>query len=792
MNVNKWRSMGIKTALVSLLGLTLLPAAAGAMSPEDMLKIAAGEVTVSGSASAGTVQSGTVETVQSLPPKISEKEAEAIMRKLFPDVLKDATLQQITLGTPHSYPQQPNVWTLDWNITRGNGSYGFGSTLDSQTGDLINFSSGSLYDELKNQYYPPKLTDNQVLDLAKSFVQKASPNVDVTKIIEFPGRSYLRYQSLFSPVLYSVSFDVPLNGLPNSGQSIYLTLDGNGKVMDYSFYKMDNSVSATPKVTKEDAEKKLKSLLHLSAQYVQPGFSQDPNREWILAWIPDNAGNMLVDAKSGDIIDFMGMVQSVSEPREYALEAPKTPFAAVKGTGPKGQLTGDEAAVAVKKVFSIPDDFSLNKNLSTYYLDKSRTVWSLSWTNPDPALFTNAYFSATVDALTGQIISFFNGSQTRFYGSYPGVQSAAQTEKPSTQAISADKAQVIADDLVSRLYPDAATKLKGYVPVVRSADTESFNFTYRNYFNGYPVSGKEVNVMVDSSGKVLNYSADNTPGPGEKEAKLAIKMKKEEAQKVYEDALQTKLHYLSIGGYYTTTKFVDHEVKLVYERSLDNPYDVVTYLDAVSGKWISKSVVPQSDANGVEPKDIAGHWAADSLSAMVKYGVLQPDADGSIKPDETILMGDWMVMMTKALSPDYSYYGQQVTEAENTDGQAVSPSSPYYNAYSAFKQYRWIPSKDTAMPNLEKKLTREDLAESVIGILRYGKLADQLNGKVTPNYQDAAKIAKKADVYLAAQLGIFASGGDFRPQDYVTKAEAAAVLMNMVKLQGKLDQVVGN
>ncbi|WP_369995883.1 S-layer homology domain-containing protein [Paenibacillus sp. RC84] len=93
---------------------------------------------------------------------------------------------------------------------------------------------------------------------------------------------------------------------------------------------------------------------------------------------------------------------------------------------------------------------------------------------------------------------------------------------------------------------------------------------------------------------------------------------------------------------------------------------------------------------------------------------------------------------------------------------------------------------------MDEPLTREKLASALVNELRYEKLSSLLDkplGKLAVTDEDSVK--NKADVFLVMKLGLLQDiGGEFRPQDAVTRAQAAIVLMRMAGLQGKTDQPI--
>ncbi|MNC59671.1 hypothetical protein D3C75_1094970 [compost metagenome] len=93
----------------------------------------------------------------------------------------------------------------------------------------------------------------------------------------------------------------------------------------------------------------------------------------------------------------------------------------------------------------------------------------------------------------------------------------------------------------------------------------------------------------------------------------------------------------------------------------------------------------------------------------------------------------------------------------------------------------------------EKKLTREELAVTLASFLKYTKLSAFLQDDAVLNaFSDSAAIQNKGAAALSVRLGLLqAENGKFNPQQSVTKAQAAVIIMKLVELQGKVDQAIG-
>lgn len=216
------------------------------------------------------------------------------------------------------------------------------------------------------------------------------------------------------------------------------------------------------------------------------------------------------------------------------------------------------------------------------------------------------------------------------------------------------------------------------------------------------------------------------------------------------------------------------------------PYDA---LNAQTGKWFAMYEYNLGrSASAASAVDIKGHAAEKQLTELLKYGILTPDAEGKVSPDQVITIGEWLDYIAKASTP---YYTQYTASAENKAVAGVSPDSTYFGAVNYAVSRSWLDRDSVVKP--EDSLTREQLAVLLASFLKYNKLSAFLSDDTTVNgFSDNAAITNKGAVALVVRLGLLqGENGKFNPQQQVTKAQAAAVIMKLVELQGKTDTAIG-
>jgi len=725
--------------------------------------------------SAQTVSAVQGEVIPANPENVKVTKEEAIekIRELFP-MLKDAQVSEVELGDSHVYPPPANqmVWNIGWHYQKGNSGYGFNSRVDAMTGELISTHIGFPMDEENVAYYPPKVSREEALKKAEAFIKKAAPSLSNVK--EKP-LTYFTNQPLFGQVRHTFQFERTVQGIPVPEESIYMTVDGEGRIIEFNRQaSIGEYPIASPTITAEQALKKYQDHLDLALHYI-PLYRGGENTVF-LGWKPA-ASYSVIDAMTGEFLSPTG--QLLNKESVIYEEIPKD-AQAFKPSGK--QITAEEAAAIVQKVGKIPEGRTLQgKSLGSYRGNQEQSVWNLTFRDN-----TQGYFGpesetfAAVDAKTGQILEF---EENRF--GRPG--SLDETEKPNE--VEAKKRAI---ELIQQLYPNASEDLKLlntnsmlYYP----AQENTVSFVFQRFYKGIPVEGDTVNITLNAKGQIVRLYTNQTPDLAGKVKGLPAKISKEEAMKRYLQDTSVQLNFLRVGEPWSPEGAANSEIKLVYQQTFKDGLHSGFAIDANDGKWKS-GWDPSGDAQhqAIEPQDIKGHWAEASLQTLLRYQIIKPDEKGQLNPDLAITRGEWLDMMVKSVDP---YYDQVYNDPQASEWfEDVKKDHAYYPAARWARERDWIDAKERKL-GLDQVLTREDLAVSLTHIVNYDKLAKLMDADEIA-FTDAAQIKAKGAVSIIARLGLMKGlDGKFNPTGQVTKAQAATVLMELVKLQGKTDFPIG-
>ena len=193
------------------------------------------------------------------------------------------------------------------------------------------------------------------------------------------------------------------------------------------------------------------------------------------------------------------------------------------------------------------------------------------------------------------------------------------------------------------------------------------------------------------------------------------------------------------------------------------------------------AVEPPPDGGAAELTDITGHWAADTIRALVYRGILSGYPDGTFRPEQRINRAECAAVMVRALGLGT---GDPAVLAGFSDEAAIPGwARGVVAAASEAGILSGYPEPDggrTFRP--ERPLTRVELAAILSRVLAQKKGA---TNAPPANFADQAQIpswAREA-VNSAAQAGLVKgyTDGSFRPQREVTRAEAAAMIARLLE-----------
>lgn len=739
---------------------------------------AASVVVTETASEAGSGQSVVLDSKLPKGAKISSETAYNNVIALFPE-LEKATLTSSNLGGGNSYPQ-PNykVWDLQFEIRTGSSTHGFSATVHGETGEVLSVYLPEYLWEKKADSNAKRISLAESEAISKAFLHKAIKGLSEDDYIKLDSNGGSTISPLFGHAQYSFIYQLHVNGLPSSENAVYITVHDSGVITNYSRTVAETDYpSSKPKLSEQEARSIFEKNLKVELSYIPNKYSYNKKHSnYYLGYLP-SAGMESIDANTGKSLNY----DSTDTKIEYVNESLPSGSAFVPS---KKELSGEEALQLVEKSFPTPEGYEVSE---TRYEKKSyrsgEPSWNINWSKEDAdSSYMYMYgISAEVNAKTGEISSY------NVYNHRMDDDKKADKSAENKQKITAASAKKLAIDKVVALVPNAAKELK--LSAVNTSESGYF-YNFTRYLNGIPVHGDNVSISMDKTGAVQSFytqfSADAANMPAVSEPAVT----KEAAKQIYLDRTKTTLQYVGFGGHYGIQgDRVERSIKLVYHPQLsDTEYYSSEALDASSGKWkVLYGTKQESLVSDIV--DIKGHSAESLLQKMVTHGVLTPNEEGKIEPERTITKGDWYTYLARALYPGVAneiYYSGTGDEKIFAD---VDTESPYASVINLLINHSWIEADPEQKLSPEKQLTRGELAEILMSVLKYEKLSDfYQQGTDLAAVADASQIKNKGAASLAIKLNLLPLiEGRFLPERYVTVAEAAEVLNRLAELQGKLD-----
>ena len=589
---------------------------------------------------------------------------------------------------------------------------------------------------------------------------------------------YLYPAGLNGPVIYNFNWTRVMNGISvaNDGlqQGAWVNVDASdGAVVGYGSDWSDLLTYPDPKgaITAPAAMATWLDKLGLELQYqtvTDPlGVNTKPKAALIYAWRIPYYG-FAVDALTGKVTDNRGQEYDPATFTQSLQWPTVTPAPALQGPVSREQALG-----LATSVLGLGQDWELSNagyNDNTDY--SPEPTWSFNWTRTtgsgDNKRFENA--SATIGARTGLVLNM--------YHYLAGDQSQAPV-------LTRDEAMQKALSFIATYAPGEIGQLRpafnyqpGY-PGTPGKQPRGYNFNFERLVGGVPFPASTVGIGVDGvTGEITNFYS-NAPAidGGFPDKSAAMDMTKAAAafrqevglELIYRpayknDAAQNAQKF----GPWTDT--LEPQAQLVYQ--LPSLYRGLR-LDAVAGRLVDNS---GRDVKLLmqPPKDVAGHWAEREILIVAARGLLGVNSDGLFEPAKVMTRAEAARLVVLA-------FGRSEIRPMGPRFADVAMKSMYAGYIESAAQAGWLDVTDSSF-RPDDPMTREVFAGMLVRALGYSRVA-KMPVQIPLTYGDAAGIdpALRNSVALAAGLGIFGAGGQFRPKDGLTRAEAAVTVLRVAR-----------
>lgn len=702
---------------------------------------------------------------------LSSEQAEQVVKKLFP-VLGKAKVSHAEYREADQIQSGVKVWDLYFSLRNEGMGGGIGAGVNAVTGELVHIYLPHNLIRLADTEGMPELSREEAGIKGLDWIRQNIKSIKVDRLSEkavYWGQS----KSLFSPVTYEFNYNLPLNGIPSDTDTVQFAVDSYGNLV--SFSRMQTSakaVSSKPKLSAEEMRKMLEGKLNAELAYVPTYLDYEQRGAYYLAYLQPETASSQYDADTGERLNYQGKPDKDESIAPVPVKTSKVTYTA----SPKPLGSSEEAVKWAESQLAVPKGFKADyKTLSSYRTGKDK-VWRINWTGPKPKKGYSENISAELNAKTGQIYSY-----SRY--SYRPLKD----EKGKTVDITAPKARQTAMELASRLVPDASKEWKltrVSLPPAASSNGD-YTFTFNRYAEDIMIYGEHLSFTVSRDGTLKQFNCSTYADPAKLPLGTKAKITPDEAKTAYAQAMELQLKYAQFGGPDPAIAKLVYMVSHKHAGSYDG---VLVPLDAVTGEW--REFYPGMTSQAKSAVDTKGHKYQNQLDKLVKFGVLIPDQEGKVYPDQEITTGDWYTMVARAVNPQLDRYPSSGGESYG----ALKAESPYYQAVMSVVSQGWLSSEPAAEFSTDRKLTRDELAPHLMRMLRYEKLARSFTeGDPVPGAGDSSVIANRGAAIIAVKLGLLpVVDGKFMPEHVLSRGEAADVLVRLAAMAGKGDSFMNN
>lgn len=643
-----------------------------------------------------------------------------------------------------------SVWNLSWRGKEYNYE-GIEIEVDAATGDILRFSKWD-HNENSNSKIP-KYTKEAALKVAEEFLLKLEP--DKYKEVKLLNENKFNNDSNLYSEYYTFVFSRQINGI-NFNQN-GMTVNVNKNTLDISEYELSwgNNAKFPEKsnaISKDKAQDiyKNKLGLELSCQLINKN-EGEPVPILVYSFKDKNG---VIDALTGEVLK-----NDNYQPREkYAMnEKPDS-------AGQMGEnrvnftpeeidaleknsklIKQDEAIQILKKYLPVNEKYTLQS--TNLYTDRnnSNPIWSIGYDLKSKEGY--GYLVGEVDAITKEVLSFYiNGNE--FYPKGENI-------KPS---YSKDTAKAKAEEFLKAICGEKF-KLTSYKD---NEDIDYDNNNIRDYDFYYTGKIDDIVCPFDSisisinayTGKVMRYNLSW------KDVKLPSKDKiisLEKANNTIFEKLDFDKEYIK----YKNIKEKDskEEIKLAYLFD-----SIPGAIDANSGELIDSMGKTVKEIKPITFNDIKGNPSEENIKLLSDFGIID-DETVNFNPDDYILQKDFIKYMVKSLEPYF----------------VPSNKDSYDEYYKIAIDRKLISEKEK---NINGNVSKEFAAKVAVRALNLGYAAELSNIFTTP-YKDAGDLDAKLKGYaaIANELKIIpVKDGYFYPKNNITRAEAADIIVNYLKV----------
>jgi Zn-dependent metalloprotease len=681
------------------------------------------------------------------------------LKKLFPGKLDGLTSQDYHFDTGHRYIEDEEGivrYHISFHKQRGEKELYGGAEFVGESLDLQSFYYSPV--DIKDALFPAKVTEKEALQAAETFMKAYAPDRSY-RVNSEERRSHFGLMNLTEPVRYHFTFERLHNDLPVIGQSVSVTVLGNGEIVEMYGGELPKKKMTYEEnsglLSDEAALEQVKKEFNVALQYVVDYNYRGDGAQVKLVYGVDKPIDV-IHAKSGKWLIGGEFTNKLPEADKLKMVSSSP----VKGTAKP--ITEKEAkAIAEKLLKPGNDDIKLKiEEVSEQENEMlGKTVYSVHYMYHSRNSGHGA--SIELDKNTGEIINFYDISEDVFGPVKKDSKKAQVTYEQALEKAAAFMKQHSPSIVHEYSYP------------VNREETQpregGFHFSFPRVKNGLAVIGDSVSVFVKKDGSISQYGV-HSPKVTEWPSTEKV-VSKEKALQDYLDDLKVNLMYMNPDPEKSA-------YSLVYHRDLDHEFH---YYNAVTGEWETHSDYPGQGGTGV---NVSHPTAEKELNHLIQMGIIKVEDPDSFNADVPLTKGEALEVLMKSIA---NYYELEHAEyREKPTFMNITKENPLYSIVELAAQQNIIDTTKSTFP-ADEKVTNEELAYWYIRALDLD-LAARHSDIYTLPFKDAAEVGAsyKGYVALAAKLGLFeVKDNTFSPKHEVTLADIA---LSNIRLAQKIGQ----
>lgn len=723
---------------------------------------------------AETAKSVVSNSIDEKKAKISRDDARTkaitVLKDYFGIVIDEKKFQTTAELRP-DYGMKPSyVWEIRWYMYNSDGGIDIDVSIDATTGKITGVRNYE-YKNGNNGNLIPTITQEEARDIAENFIKKINP--EEFRQVKYIDNQVPYYYDYRNPN-YNFTYRRVINGVEFEGNMISIEVNGITKKVTSYYIRWDDIQfpSAEKVIDSKTAEEIFRKTIKMNLTYIpyrdRYDYTEIP-KGIKLVYSPDYSNGYMINAMTGDLMDWSNNPASDNKIRDLTPEEREIFYKKAKTVEklPK-EIDKDRADEVIKSTIKdlYGDDYEIEglsyQENRDYFWSRNRKLWSAQFYKKDSP---NDRGQISIDASTEQLISI------NLYSFYE-----EQKDQNFEAKLTWDDAYNKAIDIIAKYFPDKVKNIATeqinikdkYIVNGKEYPQRYMYFNFPRLIDGIYYRNNNIGINLDAkSGRVgeIRIVWDDTVAFPKAQGIIS----RDDAMEAFFKINKPKLFYAMINKSQDYTN-PDMEIKLCYRLEADPQYYSAGNIDAFTGRIVNYDGQEISKIDNTFKDKIKGSPYEKELKILASQGIIDTK---DFDPNREITKMDLVKMLVNARG----YRPYAVNQSQDLKFTNIKKDDENYKYLQLAVMYKIIEDNGGEFRDKDK-VTREQLAEAMVKLVQYDKLAGA-KGIFTLPYTDAKLVSsdKVGYVAIAKGLGIMdGNNGKFRPKDNAKMVELAAAV----------------